>query len=709
MKRKGFTRLLSCALLLSVLLGALVFPVSAATQFVDVYPGMLSREYFDAINYIVDNGIMNGTDSTHFSPYQNITRGMFVTILYRYSESKERIPSSFSDVPSSTYYYYPIGWATSKGIVNGVTTTTFNPEGVITKEQMAVMLYRYAKNIDGKTYTVSAFDDLTTHPDYSSVSSYAREAVAWAKTYRVFPLRQNSSSYISATANMNRAYAALYIANYAKNITGFPQRDRFSFTNNGDDGHFHSVYVMSSQTVDRLNSCIDQYYGSSTAAATRSKDSIRSDFWGQKSDGSCFGYTFTTLFDKTGKIDFNKNFGKNAATMNSVGRPFNNAATVESAINYYQAIQYISDFPLTYNSYGKYNSSNAANDLYQTFRKYGPTPLGIVWNVNGTEYAHMILVTNVTKRGAILFDIAYIDPDDLNGYTPSTETLIATTDAATFLGAPVEQLGVFTPTSTNWFDNFDLDGDYNNSHYIPINSSVAEISNSTEYMSDSATPATSLPALAETATLIVSGTKFQLTNASGEVLSFDGQDFSGSMSVFSNRVIFSGLSIPCSMVIEIPKSDYYEYVNLSDGYASFSIVSNNALGKVSGTGIHSVMFDAAKSSISVDGKDIDFSLCLRTNIQQFEYFYLNGQNNLPFMIGVDDSAITTAGLSGTMECGYAPPTSFIPETTSLSLTENCSIDFAEAANGYLNIITSGDTVSNFTLPITSFVKDELYE
>ena len=137
MKRKVFIRLISCALMRCLLPGILMFPVSAK-RFDDVSLGLLSRDFFDAINYISDNGIMNGTDPTHFSPFLNITRGMFVTVLYRYSGSSERYPSNFTDVASNDYYYYSVGWASHYGIVNGVTPTPFEPESIITKEQMAV-------------------------------------------------------------------------------------------------------------------------------------------------------------------------------------------------------------------------------------------------------------------------------------------------------------------------------------------------------------------------------------------------------------------------------------------------------------------------------------------------------------------------------------------------------------------------------------------
>lgn len=196
MKRKRFTRLIACALLLCLIPGILVFPVSAK-YFEDVYPGMLDREFFDAINYVSDNNIMNGTEPTRFGPYETVTRGMFVTILYRYSGSTRKYSSSFSDVPSNQYYYYyAVGWASHHGIVNGTTPTTFEPESPLTREQMTVILYRYAKSYEGRTFNASSFASITTHPDYSSVSSYAVESIRWAKTYHLIRLTTDTS-YIS--------------------------------------------------------------------------------------------------------------------------------------------------------------------------------------------------------------------------------------------------------------------------------------------------------------------------------------------------------------------------------------------------------------------------------------------------------------------------------------------------------------------------------
>lgn len=334
MKMKRKIRVISAVLLAAALIIGIGQPIASAKYFTDIYRGMFSEEFFDAINYVSDNGWMNGTSATTFGPYEPVTRGMFATVLYRYSGSSERYAPSFTDVPSSSYYYNAVGWAAHYGIVNGTTATTFNPKGNITKEQIIVMLYSYAKNYEGRSYTTSSFVSLQDHPDYNNISAYALEAMRWAKTYNVLGYRADAN-YLNPTTAMNRAYTSLYVANYAKNVNGFPYADRFSFSHSSEN--FHLTYVLGTYTAKRLYNCIDNYYGPGSAKAEAEKAMMKSEIgsaWG----GSCLGYTFCQFLDKLGKIDFNKNFGNGASSMSAVGRPINNAATVESAINLYLTI-----------------------------------------------------------------------------------------------------------------------------------------------------------------------------------------------------------------------------------------------------------------------------------------------------------------------------------------------------------------------------------
>ena len=126
------------------------------------------------IDYCVKNKLMNGVGGDRFSPEGTVTRAQLVTILYRVAGSPETaFKGTFTDVADEQWYSLPIEWAAANGIVNGVGGGRFNPEGKITREQIAAILYRYAGSpeVEGS---------LSTFPDAASVSAYAVNALIWA-------------------------------------------------------------------------------------------------------------------------------------------------------------------------------------------------------------------------------------------------------------------------------------------------------------------------------------------------------------------------------------------------------------------------------------------------------------------------------------------------------------------------------------------------
>lgn len=131
--------------------------------------------YHPGVDYVLDKGLMNGTDTHTFEPNSNLTRAMLVTILYRANSQPDvsAEPNPFDDVPSGEWYTDAVIWAAKQGIVNGVTATTFAPDDNITREQIATILYRYA----GYPTTSS---DLSAFPDADKVSPYAETAMKWA-------------------------------------------------------------------------------------------------------------------------------------------------------------------------------------------------------------------------------------------------------------------------------------------------------------------------------------------------------------------------------------------------------------------------------------------------------------------------------------------------------------------------------------------------
>ena len=137
--------------------------------------------YYESVYYNFDRQIMNGVDEAHFEPMSTLARAQFAVILHNIEKKPEvAYEAKFKDVADGQWYTNAILWASSKEIVTGYTdgSETFGWGDKILREQMAVMMYRYAKNF--KKYDVSGSADYSGFADAEKVSEYAKEAVSWA-------------------------------------------------------------------------------------------------------------------------------------------------------------------------------------------------------------------------------------------------------------------------------------------------------------------------------------------------------------------------------------------------------------------------------------------------------------------------------------------------------------------------------------------------
>ena len=170
--------------------------------------------YHDAVDYVFTHGLMYGTTDTTFAPDDALTRGMFVTMLYRMEGKPEATGNtSFTDVPANMYYAPAIAWASANGVVYGTSETAFSPEGKITREQMAAMMRRYASF---KKLDTSAKADLSTFTDASAVSAWATGDMQWAVASGL--LYGNNHNQLQPTANATRAQAAAILQRFATKI-----------------------------------------------------------------------------------------------------------------------------------------------------------------------------------------------------------------------------------------------------------------------------------------------------------------------------------------------------------------------------------------------------------------------------------------------------------------------------------------------------------
>ena len=161
--------------------------------------------YHDGVHYCLDNGLMVGTSETSFSPDANITRGQIVTMLWRKDGSPAASGGDFADVASTAYYAQAIAWAASNDIVTGYGDEKFGPDDSITREQLAAILYRYAK-YKGMDVSVGEDTNILDFDDAQSISSYAVSAIQWACGAGI--MNGTDTLKLSPKATATRAQAA---------------------------------------------------------------------------------------------------------------------------------------------------------------------------------------------------------------------------------------------------------------------------------------------------------------------------------------------------------------------------------------------------------------------------------------------------------------------------------------------------------------------
>lgn len=189
------------ALLLTVLLCTTAF----AAPFTDV----TGEDWYSAqVEYVYEQGLMDGTSDTAFSPDMTLSRGMMLTILYRMAGKPAVVGVNFTDVEFGKWYSDAALWAKQMGIAEGSGDGTLGHADPLTREQMAVMLYRYARQ---QGYPLRPAAGLDGFADADRVSSWAKDAVAWAVSSG---LLQGADGKLNPGAYADRAQVAVVIARF---------------------------------------------------------------------------------------------------------------------------------------------------------------------------------------------------------------------------------------------------------------------------------------------------------------------------------------------------------------------------------------------------------------------------------------------------------------------------------------------------------------
>ena len=166
------------------------------------------------MNYVAEKGYLDGVGNNRFNPKGAVTRGQLCTILYA-MEGKPTVTagSVFPDVGVSKYYYDPIRWAATKGMVAGYTDGTFKPDVFVSRQQLAAVLYKYTVY---KGFDVSVSADITKFADYSSISNYAVSPLRWAVSHKI--MSGTNTNRLEPQSAATRAEFAVMLKAYDANV-----------------------------------------------------------------------------------------------------------------------------------------------------------------------------------------------------------------------------------------------------------------------------------------------------------------------------------------------------------------------------------------------------------------------------------------------------------------------------------------------------------
>lgn len=172
--------------------------------------------FADAVRFVYENGMMNGVSETDFAPHVTTSRSMIVTILYRLEgEPVVDYAMDFTDVAGDAYYAEAVRWAASEGIVGGYGGGLFGSDDAVTREQLAVILYRYAV-YKGYDVSIGESTNILSYADFADLSEYAIPAMQWACGAGI--VNGTSESTLTPQGEATRAQVAAMLMRFVEAI-----------------------------------------------------------------------------------------------------------------------------------------------------------------------------------------------------------------------------------------------------------------------------------------------------------------------------------------------------------------------------------------------------------------------------------------------------------------------------------------------------------
>ena len=169
--------------------------------------------FASGVQFATEQGLFTGVSANEFAPYIPMTRAMLVTVLHRLDGADASGTNSFTDVLNGKWYTNAIAWASANGIVEGLSGNRFAPNAPITREQLAAILFRYAKACG---YDVSARAELTAYADAAQVSTWAGDAMRWAVASGLISGR--SGAQLAPKGEATRAEVAVILMNFVQKV-----------------------------------------------------------------------------------------------------------------------------------------------------------------------------------------------------------------------------------------------------------------------------------------------------------------------------------------------------------------------------------------------------------------------------------------------------------------------------------------------------------
>ncbi|MBQ7499982.1 MAG: S-layer homology domain-containing protein [Clostridia bacterium] len=208
---KRIVSIILCVLML--IPATTVYSYAEALPFDDVKEGMWFYPY---VEFCKNRGYMNGVSDTEFAPHSELTRAMFVTILAavdNYDRAAYAGSTGFNDVPENAWFAAPVKWANTNGIVTGRAEGIFDPEAKVTRQEMTLMLYKFAiyKGID-----VTNDETLSANPDAANVAEWAMPGMCWAISTKV--LIGSVRGMILPKENAERCDVAVVIRSFIERV-----------------------------------------------------------------------------------------------------------------------------------------------------------------------------------------------------------------------------------------------------------------------------------------------------------------------------------------------------------------------------------------------------------------------------------------------------------------------------------------------------------